>query len=138
MGWTRDDQAHDGFVVALIEDEVSYPSWSDGRMIRSRFLRELRARQDYGRQVPAGGLEVPAFQVACTCGWRSRRFEPPVGARWFPYHLELGDEAVETAAHALWEQHCDDETLRLPGALTPSQAQARHHTVSPTKGEDDR
>src|SRR3990172_9145429 len=98
MGWFReDDPAHEGYVVGLVPEQVTYKAL-DGRAIRATHLRELNYHQDHDREVAKGGLPVTVFQVACECGWRSRRFVAPCRARWYPYSLELGDEALEQAA----------------------------------------
>ena len=119
MGWFREDPAHEGYVVGLVEQEVTHTGVGlDARPVRSRYLRELSYVLDKDREVLKGGLPVAVFQVACECGWRSRRFRAP-SARWYPCSLELYDERLEEAAQALWGEHYDAEQATTYGRLTP-------------------
>jgi hypothetical protein len=122
MGWFRDDPAHEGYVVGLVEEEVEfiYPNLPRRQPHHSKHLRELTYSRDHDREVPEGGLRVATFQVACECGWRSPRFVAPFRARWLPYSLELGDEGLEDAARELWGAHYDDEQQGAAKGLTRS------------------
>jgi hypothetical protein len=105
MGWIyEDDPAHEGYVVGLIEQEVEFTYKGDGPG-GSTFLRELSYYQDHDREVPKDGLRPAAVQVACDCGWRSRRFHTPLTARYHPHSLELGNERAEESARKIWLQH---------------------------------
>jgi hypothetical protein len=110
MGWFRDDPAaHEGHLVGLVVE---------ARTGRATHLRELSYHQDHDRKVPTDGLRVAAFQVACGCGWRSSAFIAPVQARWRPYSLDLGDEALEDAACRLWGEHYDSAQQMSHARLT--------------------
>jgi hypothetical protein len=103
MGWFRHDPRHEGHLVALGVSTAS-------GIVR---FRELR----YPEAIPDIGVVVEAFQVGCTCGWRSPRYIAPVGARYHPYVLELHDEGTEERARAIWGRHHDEEAARPLGSL---------------------
>jgi hypothetical protein len=125
MGWVceEDRGVHKGYVVGLVEDQVEFiykggsGSFSGGG---ATYLRELTYETDHDREVPKDGLAVPAFQVGCDCGWRSRRFAAPPGARWYPHRLDLGDDALEAAAREEWLRHVQDELERDTGQRHPT------------------
>jgi hypothetical protein len=100
MGWFRDNPWHEGFSVGLIHERSAYGA--------SR-LRPLTLAEDRDRQIPPGGLPVTAFQIGCTCGWRSPIFYAPAGARWHPSVITLGDDQLEDAAWEIWSRHYDAE-----------------------------
>lgn len=107
MGWVNeDDPGHEGYAVGLVEEAVTYSGDEPGG---STYLRELSYYQPGDREIPQTGLRPAAIQVACECGWRSRRFHAPLGARYFHHYLELGDAKAEEEALQLWKQHCRDE-----------------------------
>jgi hypothetical protein len=106
MGWFRDDPAHEGHVVALT------PNPGCNGFERAR---ELRYPDDETEQ------PVRVFQVGCACGWRSRRFHAPRGARWYPFHVDLHDEAVDELASRIWREHYDQETAADRRGLWPAE-----------------
>lgn len=116
MGWFREDPRHEGYVVGLVDEEITLPGAAGD--VRAKVLRELSYYRDHDRDVPPEGLRVQAFQVGCECGWRSPRFLAPINARWHPHVLELGDEWTENRAREVWGRHYDEETRRpLVGSL---------------------
>ncbi len=94
MGWVCEtNPAHEGYPVALVAEDRG------GGYVRFRELgypdAETRPR-------------VYFFQVACECGWRSRRFYAPLTAVYAPHRLELGDETAEAEATEIWREHVKD------------------------------
>jgi hypothetical protein len=123
VGWVYEDEpGHEGYPVGLVEQEVEFTYKNDGPG-GSTYLRELSYYQDHDREVPKGGLRPVAFQVACDCGWRSRRFHAPLVARYVPHSLELGDELAEEEARQIWVRHvrevAEDEKDRVRARLFP-------------------
>lgn len=99
MGWvSEDDPAHEGYPVALVLEDAP-GGWS------ARY-REIR----YPEAVEL--LRVHVFQVACECGWRSRRFYAPLTATYRPHSLDLGDEAAEEEACGIWRMHVASSAAR--------------------------
>lgn len=119
MGWMSEDAAHEGYVVGLVPEDIEFTNKADGPG-GITYLRELRYELDHDREVGPGGLPVAVFQVACECGWRSRRYRAPVGARWLPHHLYLGDDQLEDEARLLWKEHVFENAVTgaRPGRLT--------------------
>lgn len=93
MGWfmgdDHDDETyhHEGYVQAVVRDGFGW---------RDLGLDDVR---DDSRPFQV--------QVACDCGWRSRRYTAPVSAEWSPC-IVIMDERFEDAAYRLWLQHRND------------------------------
>jgi len=101
MGWVSDKPGHEGFIVGLTEMEsAAGNTWMWWRELGMRQGDETRRR-------------VYRIQVGCECGWRSRVYEAPPRAEWFPYTVQLHNEAVEDEACVLWRRHLDDPEMRL-------------------------
>jgi hypothetical protein len=103
MGWFRDEApGHERYVVGLVQVGADgSPRW-----------REL-SRAGGDEKAPA---HVERIQVECDCGWRSRVFETPLRAKWFPYVVELDDEALEDASARVWRRHVDHDLVHDKGA----------------------
>jgi hypothetical protein len=87
MGWVNEyDPGHEGYVIALVERDYIGP---EPLFVRSTYLHELTYWEQGDREIP-DGLRPAAFQVACDCGWRSRRFHAPLRSRYHPHSLKLG------------------------------------------------
>lgn len=101
MGWVSDKPGHEGYMVGLTEVESSAGNgWT--------WWRELGMCQ--GDETPR---TVERVQVGCECGWRSRVYAAPRRAKWFPYTVELNDEAVKDEGREIWRRHLDDPEMRL-------------------------
>lgn len=98
MGWHCEiDPAHEGYPVALVAEDP------EGR----GYVRFVELGY-YGDPRPVDLARVHVFQVACECGWRSRRFYAPLTASYSPHSLDLGDEKAEDEARAIWLRHVKD------------------------------
>jgi hypothetical protein len=86
MGITRDGlEEHEGYTAGFVR-------------LSSGLLREL---ERYGREV-----HVSMIAAACTCGWRSPRWQPVYGTTWYPHMVELQPYDQELR-DALWGEHAD-------------------------------
>lgn len=96
MGWVNEaDPTHEGYPVALVAVDP------DGQgYVRFQELGSPTTAEEL--------LRVHVFQVACECGWRSRRFYAPLTARYSPHSLDLGDAETEEEARGIWLRHCMD------------------------------
>ena len=95
MGWLRDGAPdHEGYIVGLAEPGAPW--------------RELGYPEDRAPRA------IRLFRVACECGWRSRVYHAPPGAKYTPYSAELYDAHAEHNAMRLWDRHVDDETHLHP------------------------
>jgi len=104
MGWFILDGAdgendHEGYLQGVVRDDWGW--------------------RDLGLD-DVGTLASHEFrvQVACTCGWRTERMLPPLGAEWAPCSVFLSEEADEEAAREVWltehRQHATSSHRRFP------------------------
>ena len=94
MGWLLDDtDGHEGSLIGLV-------ACPDARR-RGDGFRELTAFDD---EDAAAGIYLQWLQVGCTCGWRSPRMEAPIGACWWPGHVET-TTWYEAQARTIWRAH---------------------------------
>lgn len=97
LGWFNSDApGHEGYVVALERVDGTFREIGDDRTLCTRFR--------------GGGID--AIQVACDCGWRSRRFVPPFGAEYWPHIVELHDDRAEELCAELWRIHATEDAIR--------------------------
>lgn len=95
MGWVcENNPAHEGYPVALVAED------RDG----SGYVRFRELGYPDAETHP----RVYFFQIACECGWRSRRFYAPLTAVYAPHSLDLGSNEVASEAIGIWLRHVKD------------------------------
>ena len=114
MGWfmgdDHDDETydHEGYVQAVVRDGFGW--------------------RDLGLDDVRDDSRLIQVQVACDCGWRSRRMTAPLGAYWAPCIVIFPREEHEDAARSIWEDHRRDVGSRSD---LWQRALDLRHTVSP-------
>jgi len=87
-------EEHEGYTAGLVRRAGCDES--------SGLLREL----EYPRDSDRNDVPVRMVAAACTCGWRSPRWQPRHGTFWHPNMVELQPYDQELS-DALWGEHAD-------------------------------
>lgn len=110
MGWNLEGSSHEGYLVALLEDD------------RGAFLGDKR-RVEVGpieTVDPRFEMSVGVCQVACSCGWRSPVIRAHHQTTWVPCAV-VTDERFEDECAKLWRHHVEHSPRSEPGMFSVHQ-----------------